>query len=436
MTRRARSFKFRGWTPSIDTRPGTRILELRPKMSLSPPAPPTLRLTAADFDAYRKEEWAVQASAREAFAARAIAWAKMVAQRLHDLGASFDVESAHLSPEEGGGAFHLVFARDREWREQLDEVSERVPIHESLREKRFAREATLSFRLNASGVWVAFELPAEALTDRKNLHGRLSDPSCLLELIGTLEALPDEFTLTAGATTPSTAREETADRLRERLNASDASIRIAWHVSRSLVESHEHDLDELLEDALVALGYVYRAVAWAPDNDYLPMHHGMRGERPVPSDRSDVRRDASWRKATSPRRREEQAEDGRDDLSAPLSAPGAAEAVRNEPNTFALVSALKARDSARLRSSVGRRGKQVIDVDPSAPVEKGSRVRVMEGAFEGATGVVQEIDGKGEARVMLGLLSARIPVKELNVVREGKERPALASSHRRPNPIR
>jgi len=361
----------------------------------------------------------------------------MVAQRLHEIGASFEVESEHVSPAEGGGAFVLVFTRDRERREQLEEVSERLPLGESLRRRRFAREATLSFRLNASGVWVAFDLPPEALTDRKNLHGRLSDPSSLLELIGALEALPDEFTLSSfGPTPPSTAREETADRLRERLDSPEASLRIAWHVSRSLVESHENDLDELLEDALVALGYLYRAVAWAPDNDFLPMHHGARGEHPIPSDRSDVRRDAAWRKASAPRRKAEAADEGLDELSAPISVANESEVAPNDPKPFPMVSALKARDSARLRSSGGRRGRHVIDVDPAAAVEKGSRVRVMEGAFEGATGVVQEIDGKGEARVMLGLLSARIPVKELNVVREGKERPALASSHRRPNPIR
>ena len=72
--------------------------------------------------------------------------------------------------------------------------------------------------------------------------------------------------------------------------------------------------------------------------------------------------------------------------------------------------------------------------DPRATVEKGSQVRVLGGAFEGKTGVVQELDGRGGARVMIGLLATRIEVRDLIVVAAGKGRPVLASSHRKPQP--
>lgn len=72
--------------------------------------------------------------------------------------------------------------------------------------------------------------------------------------------------------------------------------------------------------------------------------------------------------------------------------------------------------------------------DPRAPVEKGSQVRVLGGAFEGKTGVVQELDGRGGARVMIGLLATRIEVRDLIVVSAGRGRPVLASSHRKPQP--
>ena len=78
----------------------------------------------------------------------------------------------------------------------------------------------------------------------------------------------------------------------------------------------------------------------------------------------------------------------------------------------------------------------VTEVDPSAPVEKGTRVQVLAGPFRGKLGVVQELDGKGAARVMLGLLAARLEVKDLMAAAEGKERPALASSHRKPMGVR
>jgi transcription antitermination factor NusG len=90
----------------------------------------------------------------------------------------------------------------------------------------------------------------------------------------------------------------------------------------------------------------------------------------------------------------------------------------------------------KLRSTVPRRAPLVTEVDPSVPIEKGTRVRVLDGPFVGKIGVVQDLDGKGGARVMLGLLATRLDVKDLIAAAEGRERPALASSHRRPMPVR
>jgi transcription antitermination factor NusG len=73
----------------------------------------------------------------------------------------------------------------------------------------------------------------------------------------------------------------------------------------------------------------------------------------------------------------------------------------------------------------------------------GTRVRIASGPFEGKEAVVQELDGKGGARVRLGLLNTRLDVSEL--VPEGRpprssapkrgvsrgRRPAIGSSHRR-----
>jgi hypothetical protein len=65
-------------------------------------------------------------------------------------------------------------------------------------------------------------------------------------------------------------------------------------------------------------------------------------------------------------------------------------------------------------------------------MEKGARVRVLTGAFADKIGVIGELDGRGGARVLLGLLSTRIEVTDLALVPEGRERPAIQSSHRRP----
>jgi hypothetical protein len=57
---------------------------------------------------------------------------------------------------------------------------------------------------------------------------------------------------------------------------------------------------------------------------------------------------------------------------------------------------------------------------------------VLKGAFSGKVGVVHELDGKGGARVMLGLLAVRLELKNLAPWVEGRARPRLSSSHRRP----
>jgi hypothetical protein len=65
-------------------------------------------------------------------------------------------------------------------------------------------------------------------------------------------------------------------------------------------------------------------------------------------------------------------------------------------------------------------------------VEKGGRVRVRRGPFADKVGTVSELDGRGAARVMLGLLSSRFDLAELEPIVEGKDRPTFQSSHRRP----
>ncbi len=69
-------------------------------------------------------------------------------------------------------------------------------------------------------------------------------------------------------------------------------------------------------------------------------------------------------------------------------------------------------------------------------IELGARVRVIDGPFAGKVGVVQHLDAKGGARVMLGLLVVRFDLRHLTPQAEGRARPVLGSSHRKPVPAR
>ena len=61
----------------------------------------------------------------------------------------------------------------------------------------------------------------------------------------------------------------------------------------------------------------------------------------------------------------------------------------------------------------------------------GAKVRVLGGPFAGRLGVISELDGKGGARVTLGLLSARVLLENLGLASD-YARPSLKSSHRSP----
>ena len=67
-----------------------------------------------------------------------------------------------------------------------------------------------------------------------------------------------------------------------------------------------------------------------------------------------------------------------------------------------------------------------------AALDKGMTVHVLAGSFEGKVGVVQELDGKGNARVVLGTMSTWVPIADLTLEATGRERPPFKSSHRKP----
>ena len=60
----------------------------------------------------------------------------------------------------------------------------------------------------------------------------------------------------------------------------------------------------------------------------------------------------------------------------------------------------------------------------------GARVRVTGGAFTGKTGVVSEPDGKGGVMVVLGQLTVRVALDELELAPgAARARPVLPTSH-------
>jgi hypothetical protein len=304
-----------------------------------------------------------------------------------------------------------------------------------------AREgcAELALVVSAKEVFVALELPASASLDQKNLRARLSDPERNLELRGALEALPEQFTagLAEDPGAPAALLDGTAmSSLLDRSGRTGRTLRIGWSVPCDVAVVHSTLLDEQLGDAMVALAPVYRLVAWAADNDLLAGARVRNAGADHARSRPETERDqTSWEERSRARRlaratrREEHAERT---SSRKVEADGKR---RREPAAVSSASRAPPAEPGRPRLPAAARG-FAREVDSHAPIERGARVRVLAGPFVGKVGIVQELDGKGGARVMLGLLATSVKVQDLVASVQGKGRPTLSSSHRKRLPAR
>jgi len=257
-----------------------------------------------------------------------------------------------------------------------------------------------------------------------------------------LEALPEQFIIGVANETvqASKATSEIVRALLDRAEGEGRRLWVGWAVPREVAVTHSAVLDDQLEDATLALAPVYKLFAWAADNDLIVLGREVEAAK---ADRVRVHEDAERDRPAWEARRERERERQRDrdrHVEGPESTSEAQRADRTERVDRAEKSEKtekRKREIAKpAHRAVARRAPRVTEVDPSAPIEKGTRVQVLAGPFAGKVGVVQELDGKGAARVMLGLLATRLEVKDLIASAEGKDRPALASSHRRPLPVR
>ncbi|HEX8789485.1 MAG TPA: KOW motif-containing protein [Polyangiaceae bacterium] len=289
----------------------------------------------------------------------------------------------------------------------------------------FAPDGRLALSLEPDRIEVALELP---VADLRAVRTLLADPGRSLELTTALEALPEQFTMgpVGGAVAPpaSFASSDALRPLLDELERDDREMWIGWTLPREIATAHTEGLDDQLEDAVVALGEVLALVSRAPQAPAArPKHDRHDDHGRLDDDRQGTKRRARARS----RDRDPDRDHGRDqDLDRERDRDHDVETER-----------LHRPGNARPRLRAGlRRRPAGASVDPRAPIEKGSRVRVLDGAFAGKVGVVQELDGKGGARVMLGLLAVRVDAKDLVAVTDAPQRVRLSSSHRRPLPVR
>lgn len=448
----------------------------------------SLNLTARDFDAYLAEKATSNAFSRPRLELkqRALGWARSVLARLSDLGIVLDLHGSDEHPslrnKKRVDCQWILFWRDQQSREHVDRllddgrsISEAIDAPDP-----HTRHAVLALRIDSQSVEVCFAMQPDAKVDADNLRALLdtaggyaagavppppaSDadalaPSPAAELIHALRELPEQFLIGTSLDdrVPTTAA--TPEAIEDMLACAAAGkspLWIGWSVPREVAVEHSTILDEQLEDALVALAPIYRLIAWSPDNDHIALRLQLDkiGETRARTHAEAEAQNEKWkaeqaaaraRSLELARERCEEAARNRSPSAAGLrTGPGAAGTRPSLSTLFKPQTAQRDMDTENRRApslaASASTGASDVAVDyPVKPfalvgptIEKGTRVRVLAGPFADKVGLVSELDGRGGARVLLGLLSTRLDLNDLEPVVEGRERPSLQSSHRRP----
>jgi hypothetical protein len=451
---------------------------------------PLLNLAACDFDAYAPEKATSNAYSRPRLELkqRALAWARVVVARLAEQGIAVDVHGSDEHPSlrnrKRVDCQWLFFWRDQAARDELDRLLDRGrSIAAEIDDPSpFTRHAFLALRLDSASVEVCFAVHPEARVDVENLSACLAEghDEDAAALTTALRALPEQFAIGTSPDDRVPASAATPEALRaliERAAAGQVPLWIGWSVGRDAALEHSAlvlgegperppTLDEQLEDAIVALAPIYRLIAWSRENDRIAL------DRRIESAEQERARAHALAEAQTERWRTEQAEARRSaaeqararavpaellpaGLRAPAQgpvkpakkrslealfaprAPSAHDPRPQPPRKPPSTPPAPARDDrAPVATAPAAPAQAVLPSVPATPpvVEKGVKVRVLSGPFVDKVGVIGELDSRGGARVLLGLLSTRLEVADLEPVVEGRERPALQSSHRRPLP--
>jgi hypothetical protein len=455
---------------------------------------PGLHLTARDFDAYTAEKATSNAYSRPRLEVkqRALAWARGVVARLAELGIAVDVHGSDEHPslrnKKRVDCQWVFFWRSPDARDELERllqlgrsIAEELDdaVHEGGSPAAlmpppgpYARHAFLALRIDALAVDVCFALPPQAKVDVDNLRARLAEGEDTLaaELMGALAALPEEFAIGVAPEDRLAVSSATPDAIRgmiERAAAGQVPLWIGWSVARDTAAEHAAILDEQLEDAIIALAPIYHLVAWSRENDHIALDRRMESveqERArahaaaeAQTERWRVEQAEARQKAAEQARPRVALHDGeprrgaasprRPSLDALFSglpprgavttgAPRAPQTPRGSVTTAAIepqpTAAIEPQPSQPTAATEARPPPSPAQPPPPAELEKGSKVRVLSGPFADKIGVIGDLDARGGARVLLGLLSTRLDLAELELVVEGRERPAIQSSHRRP----
>ncbi|HLK40751.1 MAG TPA: hypothetical protein VKU41_28555 [Polyangiaceae bacterium] len=341
-----------------------------------------------------------------------VKWSRAMVERLRDVG----VRSIARVPDDVGMKCAILTVPP------ASKICDEGRAAESPAPESEARVAVV-LRVDPGGVRVCLEVPPGLAP---SVRSRAADPLRAADLTAAVRALPEQFFVGVegheGRTIAPRVRADALARLVDRAGKARRALRIEWSIPREIAIRHAALLDEELDGAIVALMDVLMILSGVPRAALSPARARRRGRR-----RAEEGQDRPDRRRGSGSSREEGPAPPADEVHAGVPTRGPLLIRSHAFSAGAARPKTASPDALPDRSGPG---------DDPARIDRGVRVCVLDGPFSGKVGVVQELDGKGGARVMLGLLAVHMRVADLAVSASSRRRPLLSTSYRKPLPAR
>lgn len=392
-------------------------------------------LLASMFDAYRPEKWSSNVYTRERLEVKqrllSLERALQPAFEGLDLKRMSSDEYPSVRNTKKVDAQWVFLSRNEEEQRALERV---IDLEKTLAttladSSPMIRHAFLCLRLDQEGLEVSFRLHSDAWVDRRNLQNKVADSAHLASFVELVRALPPPSSVGMVGEpplSPEQATEETLAALVERHGSAEDQgfLRFGVVFDRAKVVEQGSGLPEVLRPHLEAAIALYRFATWSEENDFVRSDEVFlekrekRGERrrELKANEAEHRAHLDAKHKEQDAARKELEELFRHEAHARANAPRRPRPQSTAPSREGASEDTRGpRKTQKPATAPKPKRKSPPPPTPTVPLEvqAGHQARVSNGPLAGQVGLVQEVDARGTARIMVGLLATRIPVEDL-----------------------
>lgn len=368
-------------------------------------------------------------------------------ERLRSQGHSLDLLASDHHPslwnKKNVDRQWIFFSRGKQAREKLERLvdQERSLASTLMDPTPYFKSSFLCITLSGDGFEAAAKLHHEAWVDRDEFLARMGDEEQSEAFLELITNLPEEYVMGVEGGPSHPVAEMDPGKLQsliQHFESSKSMLSVGLRVDPKRTVELGQDLAEVAAVAFLLLTPVHEFLSWSEEQDWISLsdrEEAIHQERQRISDRRRAEAEAyETRKrerqneqqrrfeAQRPQMMDQQVYRERMKRSTVPVTPRddrpreAADRPASPPRPVIPVSSGPSPSPRRDKGRPpGRHGRKRADTMPAVPfeVQPGVRVEVTQGVLAGKWGIVQEIDRRGQAKVVMGSLVARVPVDHL-----------------------